>query len=165
MPLKTAIIKWTGAFSYYEVCNSEKRRGIYLLVGKLKFERQNQIQYCGITEDYFCKRINDKHHKLSLIKEDSLSIWLGEVIYPTKFKRNLLELAEHCFVSFWLPALNDRKTTYYPNNPICFISNWFKKDESPFLRRPSILMDLPDLLWWDNKRWRTGNLKVHDLDY
>lgn len=164
MPLTTAIIKWTGSFSLYEVCNSTKRNGIYLLTGKLKFERHNQIQYCGITEDYFCNRINDKHHKLALIKDDSLSIWLGEVIYPTKFNRSLLELAEHCFVSFWQPELNERKTIYYPRNPICFISQWIKKDEHPYLRRPSILNGLPDLLWWDKERWRTGKLKVFGVE-
>jgi hypothetical protein len=76
----------------------------------------------------------------------------------------LLELAEHCLVSFWQPTLNNRKTIYYPRDPICFISQWFKKDEQPYLRRPSILIDLPDLLWWDKERWRTGNLKVLDLE-
>jgi serine kinase of HPr protein (carbohydrate metabolism regulator) len=69
MSLTTAIIKWTGAFSYDEVCNSERRKGIYLLTGKLKFERRNQIQYCGITEDYFCNRINDKHHRTYAVEQ------------------------------------------------------------------------------------------------
>lgn len=164
MSLKTVIIKWTGAFSYEEVCNSDKRKGIYLLTGKLKFERENQIQYCGITEDFFCNRLNKNHHKLKLIREESLSIWLGEIIYPTNVKRSLLELAEHCFVSFWLPKLNDRKTIYYPQNSICFVSQWLKKDETPYFRRPSIILDLPDLLWWDNERWRTGKLKIWNLE-
>ncbi len=74
MSLTTAIVKWTGAFSNNQVCNSTKSNGIYLLTGKLKYERYNQIQYCGITEDYFCNRINEKHHKLSQIKSDTLLI-------------------------------------------------------------------------------------------
>ena len=109
MSLKIAVIKWTGKYSYEQVCESDKSKGIYLFVGKLKYERDSQIQYCGITEDYFCNRISDKHHKLGQVRKDTLSIWLGEIIYPTSFNRTLLELAEHCFVSFWQPTLNDKK--------------------------------------------------------
>lgn len=160
MSLTTVIIKWTGAFSYEQVCSSSKQNGIYLLAGKRKYERTSQIQYCGITEDYFCNRINSKHHKLSQIKVDTLSIWLGEVVYPVSYNRSFLELAEHCFVSFWQPSLNDRKTIYYPHKSICFISQWFKQKGQSYLRRPSILTGLPDILWWDEKRWRTGNFKL-----
>jgi len=160
MSLTTAIVKWTGAFSNNQVCNSTKSNGIYLLTGKLKYERYNQIQYCGITEDYFCNRINEKHHKLSQIKSDTLLIWLGEIVYPAKFERSLLELAEHCFVSFWQPPLNDRKTIYNPRSSICFISEWYKSEEQLYFRRPSILKDLPDVLWWNEEHWRTGKLMV-----
>jgi len=162
--MTTVIIKWIGGYSYKQVCNSDKSKGIHLLTGKRKYERHNQIQYCGITEDYFCNRINDKHHKLSQIKRDTLSIWLGEILYPNKFDRALLELAEHCFVSFWVPELNDRKTVYYPSRSICFISQWFNRDEQPLLRRPSIVTGLPDVLWWNEERWRTGKLKVHNVE-
>ncbi|MGI8555762.1 MAG: hypothetical protein ACR2LT_05350 [Pyrinomonadaceae bacterium] len=162
--MKTVIVQWSGAFSYEQVCDSDKGNGIYLLTGKKKHERNYQIQYCGITEDYFCNRINRNHHKLTKIKNDTLSIWLGEIIYPDRFNRNLLELAEHCFVSFWLPELNDRKTVYYPKYSICFISQWFNAQEQPRLIRPSIVKGLPDILWWDEERWRTGNLKVERID-
>lgn len=160
MPLTTAIVRWTGGFSHEQICNSDKRNGIYLLTGKTRYEREKQIQYCGITEDYFCNRINDKHHKLEQIRQDTLSIWLGEIIYPQNFERNLLELAEHCFVSFWQPPLNERKTIYYPRDSICFISQWFNRKNQAFMRRPGILKSLPDVLWWDEKRWRTGKLSV-----
>jgi hypothetical protein len=164
MSLKTVVVQWTGNYSYEQVCDSDKSDGVYLLVGKRKYERDNQIQYCGITEDYFRNRINDKHHKLSQIKPDTLSIWLGEILYPDIFDRKLLELAEHCFVSFWLPPLNDRKTIYYPSDSICFISQWTNREGQPYLRRPSIVRDLPDVLWWDEERWRTGTLKVEKSD-
>lgn len=160
MSLTAAIVRWTGGFSYEQVCNSEKGNGIYLLTGKRKYERQNHIQYCGITEGDFCNRINKQHHKLSEIKDETLSIWLGEIIYPQKFDRNLLELAEHCFIYFWQPTLNDRKTIRRPHNPICFISQWFNQNNEPRLNRPPIMKTLPDVLWWDENRWRTGKLSV-----
>ncbi|MBA2619829.1 MAG: hypothetical protein H0U87_01365 [Acidobacteria bacterium] len=162
--MKTVIVKWTGNFSYEQVCDSNKSNGIYLLTGRKAYERQNQIQYCGITEDYFCNRINNNHHKLAKIKTDTLSIWLGEIIYPTEFDRSLLELAEHCFVSFWQPPLNDRKTIYYPRDSVCFISEWFNQGEQARLNRPSIIKDLPDVLWWDEERWRTARLKVSNTE-
>ena len=164
MSLRTVVIQWTGSHSYEQVYYSDESNGVYLLTGKTKYERDNQIQYCGITEDYFRKRINEKHHKLMLIRPDTLSIWLGKIIYPSEFNRSLLELAEHCFVSFWQPPLNDRKTVYYPRDSICFISQWINREGQPYLRRPSIIKDLPDILWWDEERWRTGKLKVEKLD-
>ncbi len=164
MPMTTVIIKWTGGYSYEQVCNSDKSKGFYLLTGKIKYGRQNQILYCGITEKTFCSRINDKHHILPNIRSDTLLIWLGEIVYPAKFERNLLELSEHCFVSFWKPELNDRKKIHYPHSSICFISQWFNTNEQPLLRRPSILRYLPDVLWWDEERWRAGKLKVYNAE-
>ncbi|HEX9928078.1 MAG TPA: hypothetical protein VGB02_06055 [Pyrinomonadaceae bacterium] len=164
MSLTTVIIRWEGGFSREQICELDRKNGIYLLTGKARYERQNQIQYCGITEDYFYKRINDKHHKLSQIRDDTLSIWLGEIIYPKVFDRDLLELAEHCFVSFcwsiWQVSLNERKTTRPPRHSICFISQWFNRKAKPLMRRPTVMKILPDVLWWDEKRWRSGKLKV-----
>lgn len=161
MSLKTIIVQWTGPFTLEEVCESEGGNGIYLLTGKRKYERSEQIQYCGITEGEFCYRINKaQHHKLNEIREETLSIWLGEVVYPKKFKRSHLELAEHCFVYWWQPNLNESKTAYCPNNPVCFISQWFTKDGEARLNCPPIVKDLPDVLWWDEEQWRSGRLKV-----
>jgi hypothetical protein len=160
MEMTSVIIKWTVGNSYEQVCESEEGNGIYLFTGKTKGQRDDRIQYCGITEKKFCDRINEKHHKLSLIREDTLSIWLGEILYPNKFKRVLLENAESLFVSYWQPPLNDRKKTYFPREPICFISQWFKQDGEPYFRRPTLIANLPDILWWDTERWRTGKLTV-----
>ena len=159
MSLTTVIVRWTGPLSLDEVCEFEGN-GLYLLTGKQRYERQEQIQYCGITERRFCERINSMHPKLPLIREDSFSVWLGHIEYPRLFKRRHLEHAEHCFVSFWQPALNDKKRVWNPELPICFISQWFYRDGRPRRNRPSIIRDLPDVLWWDTDRWRTGQLRV-----
>lgn len=160
MTLTTVVIHWTGPHSFWQVSQSENGDGIYLLVGKQKYERQEQIQYCGITQRQFRDRINGKHPALTKIKRDTLSIWLGEVVYPTQFDRSHLEIAESCLVSFWQPSLNELKRAYCPVRPICLVSQWFNRDGRPRLSRPPILRDLPDILWWDQERWRTGKLKV-----
>jgi len=160
MDLTTVIVHWSGPHSLSQVCHSENANGIYLLVGKRKYERREQIQYCGITEGKFCHHINKKHHKLDSIRSDTLSIWLGQIIYPAEFDRSYLELAESCFDSFWQPNLNVSKMRYYPSRSVCFISQWFTREGQPRLIRPPLMHDLPDVLWWDRERWRTGVLKV-----
>jgi hypothetical protein len=160
MTLKTVIIHWSGPHSLDDVCASDKSNGIYLLTGKKKYGRTNQIQYCGITEGQFCNRINKKHHKLPQIIDKTLAIWLGKITYPARFNRSHLELAESCFVFFWSPELNERKKINCPSQPICFISQWFTSEGKTRLIRPPIVKGLPDLLWWDNERWRTSKLSV-----
>ena len=160
MALTTVIIRWTGPMSLDDIWESEERNGLYLLAGKKKYERREEIQYCGITEGFFCDRINSKHHKLGLIRPETLSVWLGKVIYPRRFQKKHLEIAEHCVVSWWQPELNESKTAYYPGRPICFISQWYSREGRPRMNRPPVLRGFPDVLWWDQERWRTGRLRV-----
>ena len=159
MNLTTIVLRWTGPFSLEQVWGSQEGKGLYLLTGRRKYKRREQIQYCGITERPFCDRINTKHHKLAQIRDDTLGIWLGTIIYPRRFQRRHLEIAEHCIVSFWDMALNDTKK-YYPPHPVCFISQWHTPDDRPRVNRPAILKDFPDVMWWDLERWRSGKLRV-----
>ena len=166
MNLSTIIVSWTGPYSLEKVRESGKKNGIYLLVGQKKRHRTEEIkiQYCGITENYFYSRLTSKNHRVKEMREPTLSIWLGEIIYPSEFERWHLEVAEHCFVSFWQTPLNERKRMYYPSRPVCFISQWFTCDGEPRMRRPSIMTGKSDILWWDEKRWRTGKLRVWHED-
>jgi hypothetical protein len=159
MILTTIVVRWRGPSSFEEICESEEGGGLYLLTGKRKYERQEQIQYCGITKRLFCGRINAKHHKLGQIRSDTLAVWLGSIIYPRRVERRHLEIAEHCIISFWDTALNQTKK-YYPQHPICFISQWHTSDGRPRMNRPAILKDFPDVMWWDLERWRSGKLRV-----
>ena len=160
--LQTIIVNWSGPFALDDLNYCDRWNGLYLLTGKQKYERQNQIQYCGITEGLFRKRILRKEHKSHQIKPETLSVWLGAVVYPKKFKRNALELAEHCLIHFWDPPLNVNKVIL-PPDPVCLISQWYNCDDQPRLNRPSIFKHLPDVLWWDDERWRTGKLSVWQI--
>jgi hypothetical protein len=91
--------------------------------GRQKYERHDQIQYCGITERRFCDRINSRHHKLDRIRPETLTVWLGTIAYSVRFRRRHLEIAEHCLVAYQPTAPNDTKH-YYTTEPVCLISQW-----------------------------------------
>jgi hypothetical protein len=123
MGLTTVIIRWSGPHRLDDVAGSDACNGLYILVGRLRYERRDQVQYCGITEGRFCDRLTGRHHALAQIRSGTLTMWLGEIIYPVRFRRRHLELAEHCFAHFFKPGLNTQKVVT-PPKPVCFISQW-----------------------------------------
>jgi hypothetical protein len=62
-------------------------------------------------------------------------------------------------IYFWQPNLN-KIGKIWPSEPVCLVSRWTKLDGSVRRRRDYVYKDLPDVLWWDNEYWRTGNLKL-----
>jgi len=157
----TVVVKWKGPYEWEDVCKSESRNGIYLITGKQPRQRKERIQYCGITENKFSARLRQKGHAREAIRSATLEIWLGEIVYPDEFDKSHLGIAEHCFVSFWQPPLNRNLIRYVPSQAVCLISEWFFPDDSARRERPDIIADLPDVLWWDEERWRTGQLDVN----
>lgn len=154
----TVIIDWHGPHTYAEIeKNSEWGGGLYLATGKLKHGREATIQYCGITEGSFIGRFKS-HHKVHEINRDQ-EFWLGEIKYPNEVSRYFLEIAESIIIYFWQPALNDRKKAF-PLKPITLINKWFKKDGTPRLRQHILCKELSDVISWDGKLWRSGNLQV-----
>jgi hypothetical protein len=155
----TIRLHWRGPYLVEEVCDPELERGngLYLISGRRKYERAEQIQYCGITEGLYRNRFK-QHHKLPEVVKDC-RIWLGEVAYPQEFTRTHLETAESMIVYFWKPNLNEHKK-FVPPRPTALISHWFKKDGSPRYNQLSIYDSLHDVLCWDGELWRSGNLKV-----
>lgn len=164
LPLSSIVIYWKGPFTREEIHGDwEHGNGLYLLAGQLsgrkKSDLENEIRYCGITENSFHQRFQDKRHKINLIRSDSLSIWLGKLVFPPSHRRESLELAEACFIKYWGAELNQRKRIAHPN-PICLVSQWLSKNGKVRLRRPAIARDVPDVIWWDGERWRTGKLTI-----
>ena len=153
----TIRVHWRGPYRLEDVCESDSGNGLYLLTGKQRYERNEQIQYCGITEGLYKNRLK-QHHKIFEITRE-LGVWLGEVVYPQEHTRTHLEIAESIIVYFWQPNLNERKRIY-PPRPTALISHWFKKDGTPRYNQVSIYADLHDVLCWDGELWRSGNLKV-----
>ncbi|MFS1438711.1 hypothetical protein [Shewanella sp. 10N.286.48.A6] len=154
----TVIVDWRGPFSYQEIEeNSDWGNGLYLATGKLKYEREATIQYCGITEGSFHGRFKN-HHKVHEINRQQ-EFWIGEINYPNDASRHFLEMAESIIIYFWQPELNEKKKISIPK-PITLISKWFKKDSTPRYRQHSMCKELDDVLSFDGESWRTGNLQV-----
>jgi hypothetical protein len=155
---KTIILHWTGPFKYEDLENNpDLRCGVYLATGKLKYKQTKEIQYCGITEQKFICRIKN-HHKVFEINREQ-EFWLAEMVYPVSCSRTLLELAESIIIYFWQPALNERKKICQPR-PVTLLNYWFTKEGKPRMRQHTMCKDLDDVLSWDGKLWRTGNLSV-----
>lgn len=154
----TVKLHWSGPYTVDQVDENQDGKGLYLFAGKKKYGRTKEILYCGITERKFKTRFRE-HHKLPLVSRE-LEIWLGKIEYPNGFHREHLEIAESIIIYFWQPVLNDRKK-YSPPRPTTLISHWFKQDGTPRIYQRTIYKDLHDVLSWDGKLWRTGNLSVY----
>ncbi len=155
----TIIINWSGPFTYEDIENNpDDGNGLYLATGRLKYQREDEIKYCGITQGSFLTRIKE-HHKVGQITKNQL-FWLGKVVVPKSPSRHYLEIAESLIIYFWQPELNERKKIAIPK-PTTVINYWFKPDGEPRINQKSIYKDLDDVLSWDGNLWRTGNLSVY----
>lgn len=154
----TVIVEWRGPYSYAEIEeNPDWGNGLYLATGKLKYEREATIQYCGITEGSFIGRFKN-HHKVHDINR-AQKFWIGSVKYPSKVTRYFLEMAESIIIYFWQPTLNERKKISIPTSTT-LINKWFKKDSSPRRIQHPMCKHLDDVISWDGELWRSGNLQV-----
>lgn len=168
----TVIIEWKGPFLLDELKGREEGNGIYLLTGskvapssrKRNPIAEDELQYCGITEQQFCKRVKASHEKVKLIDQASLRVWIGCLMYPKEQIRQHLETAEAAFVSFWDIKMNDKKKRYYPKTSVCIVSRWHKPSGNPYKKFPAdikFIKLLNDVLWWDTEEWRVGDLHIY----
>jgi len=154
----TIIIDWKGPYTYQEVSEMpEMGNGLYLATGKLPYQREAEIQYCGITTRSFYTRFKE-HHKVHEITREQ-EFWLGDITYPIQISKHYLEMAEALIIYFWQPKLNDRGKLYQPK-PLTLMNKWLKKDGEPRYRQHTLLKELEDVLSWDGELWRSGNLTV-----
>jgi hypothetical protein len=156
---QTIVIHWYGPVSW-DTIEDQDVGGLYIFTGKQKYQRDDSIQYIGITESRYKKRFG-RHHKLDLIYRDT-RCWLGQVIHPAHLGRVGLERAESILVYFAQPELNERKIVQ-PPQPTAVISHWFNEKAAPRYNRQGIFSNFPDVISWDGAHWREGNLRVWDF--
>ncbi len=134
MAALSVTVDWYGPYdsiqSAQEAAREEFDNGLYIGIGKSKWDREVAIQYIGIAES-LASRVGERHKKLSLIVRD-LEIWLGEVSSFGKpgRRRNAsipahLDLAEWAFIYFLDLPLNDRKKVRHPYAPVTVHSRWY----------------------------------------
>jgi len=146
-------INWYGPYETLEEAQVEARdwyaHGLYLAIGKRKFERRAKMQYIGIGEALH-RRLHDGHHKLGEITRDRV-FWLGEIATAepsgrrVKVTRASLDYAEWLHVRFLGLPLNDKKTKSLPKRGVTVLNRWFETNFKTAHKRAGHL-DWPDLI-------------------
>lgn len=152
MKTLTAIIEWFGPYTIEEAKSASKfdyEDGLYLIIGKAKYERSPHLQYIGIAKN-LGTRLNGVHHKIPEVTREQ-SIWLGEVVSPRtpgkkiKVTDRMLDLAEWAHAYFLQLPLNTKKKNAPPDRPILVYNRWWQKDyETQYLKRPH--REWPDII-------------------
>lgn len=157
--MKNYIVNWQGPYDDTELSNIDDNLGLYLITGFQKFKKTNLIQYCGITEQLFSKRLGNSHHKKDLITRDR-KYWIGKIVSESQVQRVDLEFVESLIVYFWQPDLNEKKKQK-PPSPTVVINRWY--DINGILRKRIIheAQKLHDVIFWDGEYWHlSDSLKV-----
>jgi len=173
------VIDWYDPYYDFEELNQVTRAdysgGLYVAIGKKKFEKKRRLQYVGISDD-LRGRVNVSHSTLKLIERERI-IWLGEVVstgVPGKraYKKSTpLEIAEWAHVHFLDFALNEKKTVSPPPFPCTVLNRWWKTDyETRYKNRPHAdWADLIDycgvgygakVVWLNRTRGRIVNIEI-----
>lgn len=158
MEFESILINWYGPVTLADVDNYHSG-GLYMVTGYQKHQRNDQIQYIGITGGRYSTRFA-QHHKLPLVTRNQ-RIWLGKVVCPSEPTRTILERAEGVLIYVQQPLLNERKKLNIPR-PLALISHWFNARQVPRYNRQGIFADFPDVISWDGTHWREGNLRVFE---
>ena len=151
------VLNWYGPYDSECLNENDETRVIYLATGRTKYQRNDQIQYCGITERRAAVR-KKGHKKLCLITNNR-KFWVAKIVHPRRATRSDLEAAASVIVYLWQPPLNVRKTAHPPRNKYIVVSHWFYTDGRPRQRKQKMLRELYDVMCWDGEFWRTSNLR------
>lgn len=145
-------INWYGPYPDLDEARKHARHdyvhGLYLAIGKCKYERRRALQYVGIGNSIHT-RLTSRHHKLSLIVRER-TLWLGEIVTAEpsgkrlKATRATLDFAEWLHARFLRLPLNDKKTKALPPRSVTVLNRWFATDYETPRRRPH--SDWPDLI-------------------
>ena len=147
------VADWYGPYGLVEameVAANDFNDGMYMLIGKKKYQKSGpKLQYVGIAAQLY-DRIWPRHHAISELPS-GVRIWLGEIAtvgIPGKKEKvtdTQLDLAEWALVYFLELPLNTKKKRNPPFRPLTLLNRWWFKDyETPRKRRPH--PDWPDVI-------------------
>jgi hypothetical protein len=146
-------IAWSGPFTQADVAVTQNAWGLYFFRGKCKRQRFSNLQYCGITQQYYHDRFR-KHRILPKIRRD-LEIWLGQPVSPQRVSWSQLIQAEHMIIHALQPPCNTRCRITEPP-PTTIISQWYNRYGQ---RQVYPHNDFPSVMLWDGEIWQKGDLE------
>ena len=165
-------IEWMGPYDSLEEINKQEGSEscfIYLITGRLPYDREIGIKYVGISKRPVYKRLNDKDHQEKQQHIKDKRFWAGRFSVlsynnlGTKRGRDRAELVEHLLVRYLsnLPGakmINEKKTLTDPKRPIVIISRWYKKQSEEIRqKKPYTVEDLPDTLLYVDRGFYAGD--------
>ncbi len=173
------VIDWMGPYkSLDDICCREDTADccIYLITGRINYDRVRNIKYVGITKRLPEDRLSDKDHLRKQCEIKEKQYWAGRFSVSSynnlenSRNRARAELVEHLIIRYLssLPKLkivNNKKTKKYPKKSIGIISRWQKSytDDARF-NKPSILRALPDVLLYSNNEFWSAPIIRHYID-
>ena len=168
-------IEWMGPYkSLDDICcrKDTEMCCIYLITGRINYDRTKGIKYVGITKRYLEDRLSDKDHQRKQEQIKEKQYWAGHFSVLSNNKldkarnRERAELVENLIIRYLscLPKvriLNEKKTKKLPEKPIGIISRWQKRyNGNHRYNKPRILSSLPDVLLYENDEfWNAGRIK------
>jgi len=166
-------VDWYGPYLSLTEAREKARQdyshGLYLAIGKQKYERYPSMQYIGIATALHL-RLHENHPKLSLVVNE-FSLWLGEISTAepsgkrAKVTRTTLDYAEWMHARFLQLPLNEKKKGKPPSRSVTILNRWYdKKDyytpkQRPHKGWPDLIdfpyHELPARVVWFGKNQRT----------
>lgn len=177
-----AVVDWYGPYESIKAARAAIRKNgfgevLYIAAGTVGRQKVPKLQYVGITTG-FETRMNTKHKIRAFVKEEELSLYIGEVASQAVAGRkarhhkgftNPVYLAESAIAFFLQLPLNSDKRCSRPVDSIVLINRWWKIDlETRSRRRPQ--PDWPDFIEYDafsdtgSVVWHGGRRKHFSCD-
>lgn len=160
---KTFTIQWVGPFKNIEQVKSYLKDtstcdntlfNFYYFSGNKKgpgHSRSKIYAYFGIHKktDGIEKRLNNYHTQYRKFHENNnMKIWIGAFGNEKDQKERNIEEAETLFISTYKNILteNQKKTKSIIKDSICIINLFYKINEEPWIRKPSEILFMDDVL-------------------
>ena len=156
--MRTYLVDWYGPFSDEEVATRSLRKvldwpelaenGLYIIIGKQKYQKKCRVQYVGISKNTFSQRFAN-HHVKSIVERE-VSIWIGKIDAQDEALRSELELVEHVLLHFSGDTqLNNRKINSKPSRSCLVVSRFWDKEGTSLDMPDQCFEAIPAVLVWD----------------
>ena len=129
-------VDWSGPYGLIaarEAAYNDFKGGLYLCLGKVKWQRRAQPQYVGKSTLNLFSRMQKDHHNLGFVIREQV-VWLGEIVtgnVPGRKKTltpESVRLAEWALAYFMELPLNKNLRLKPPPRPVTVMNRWWRKD-------------------------------------